>query len=416
MNPNVLESRVPANRSELLSLLSEACELEHGLACSYLYAAFSLKQDLREGGITWEQLQLVRKWAAQIYFVASEEMLHLAQAWNLLLAIGGTPYYLRPNFPQGPKYYPLGANLVLEPFGLQSLQRFVYYERPQNVHPSEACSDRLGIVSEDEGSVPAYSSVGELYSLIRKGFEHLSSKRLIIGDPSCQIGQDLVDFPDIIKVVDLSSALRGIDMIVEQGEGNASERTDSHFGVFVNLLQEYETELANTQSTGNVFEPTRRVAVNPIARLRADLATGSEMTITIIEDEYTRSVSELFDEIYMLMLRMLQYLFSGPRDTSAALLLPEFARIAITLMPIVIKPLGEALTLLPTGGPSGQTAGPSFSMGRHVPLPADANSTQIVVKERLEELSGLADDLARLNHAPAPLRAAAQNLKKLIIQ
>ncbi|MEX2170832.1 MAG: ferritin-like domain-containing protein [Pirellulales bacterium] len=105
--------RPPQNRAELLSLLSEACELEHGLTCSYLYTAFTLKQDLREGGLTWEQLQLVRKWAAQIYFVASEEMLHLGQAWNLLAAIGGTPYYLRPNFPQDARYYPIEADLVL---------------------------------------------------------------------------------------------------------------------------------------------------------------------------------------------------------------------------------------------------------------------------------------------------------------
>jgi hypothetical protein len=97
-----------STRSELLSLLSEACELEHGLACSYLFTAFTLKQDTSEGGITWEQLQKVRLWAAQIYFVASQEMLHLALVWNILAAIGGTPYYLRPNFPQELKYYSFG--------------------------------------------------------------------------------------------------------------------------------------------------------------------------------------------------------------------------------------------------------------------------------------------------------------------
>ena len=42
----------PATRADLLALLAEACELEHGLACSYLYAAFSLKQDASEGGLT----------------------------------------------------------------------------------------------------------------------------------------------------------------------------------------------------------------------------------------------------------------------------------------------------------------------------------------------------------------------------
>jgi hypothetical protein len=95
--------RPASRRSALLSLLTEACELEHALACTYLYAAFTLKQDLNEGGLDWRQLQKVRFWAAQLYFIASQEMLHLAQVWNLQAAIGGTPYYLRPNFPQSSK-------------------------------------------------------------------------------------------------------------------------------------------------------------------------------------------------------------------------------------------------------------------------------------------------------------------------
>src|SRR5262249_25647770 len=109
------------SRSELLSLLTEACELEHGLACSYLYTAFTLKKELAEGGLPWKRLRAARKWAAQIFFVASQEMLHLAQAWNLIAAIGGPPYYLRPNFPQGTKYYPLHLPLKLEPFGVSAL-------------------------------------------------------------------------------------------------------------------------------------------------------------------------------------------------------------------------------------------------------------------------------------------------------
>ena len=37
------------SRQELLYLLSEAAELEHLLACSYLFAAYSLKTDDDEG-------------------------------------------------------------------------------------------------------------------------------------------------------------------------------------------------------------------------------------------------------------------------------------------------------------------------------------------------------------------------------
>ena len=86
---------------------------------------FTLKADLSEGALTPRQLERVRGWAEDIYSVAVQEMLHLAQAWKLLGAIGGTPYYLRPNFPQGTKYYPIEAELKLEPFGRRALQRFL---------------------------------------------------------------------------------------------------------------------------------------------------------------------------------------------------------------------------------------------------------------------------------------------------
>jgi hypothetical protein len=49
-------------REELLYLLSRAAELEHGLACIYLFAAYSLKSDVSEGGMTDAQTEMVRGW------------------------------------------------------------------------------------------------------------------------------------------------------------------------------------------------------------------------------------------------------------------------------------------------------------------------------------------------------------------
>jgi hypothetical protein len=402
-------SQPPRNRSELFSLLSEACELEHGLACSYLYTAFTLKQDQREGGISWEQLQLVRKWAAQIYFVASEEMLHLGQAWNLLAAIGGTPYYFRPNFPQNAKYYPIEANLLLEPFGLHAMQRFVFYERPQNASPAEVCADQLGI-SQEGLNDPEYSSVGELYSLIRAGFECIPENRLFLGRPDRQVGRDLVDFPDIIKVFDRETAFRAIDMIVEQGEGNPRDPLNSHYGAFMQVKKEYESELAAATARGEAFLPARRAAVNPVARERGDYGGDLDVRFTYLREVYTRSVSELFDEIYMLMLRMLQFVFNNPTADRAHL--EWFSRTAIGVMPVVVKPLGEALTMLPSGADEGEVAGPSFAMSRHVPLPADVELAQRIATERLEELILVAEELATAANAPKALAAAASNLRR----
>ena len=50
-------------RQRLASLLTEAAELEHALLCQYLYAFLSLKRSIDEG-VNWQQLELMRRWAA----------------------------------------------------------------------------------------------------------------------------------------------------------------------------------------------------------------------------------------------------------------------------------------------------------------------------------------------------------------
>ncbi len=74
-------------REELVYLLGQACELEHGLMCEYLYAQFSLKRGLDEG-LTPAQLDRVRAWETALISVIKQEMLHLAQSTNILTAVG----------------------------------------------------------------------------------------------------------------------------------------------------------------------------------------------------------------------------------------------------------------------------------------------------------------------------------------
>jgi hypothetical protein len=92
-------------REELINALTEAAELEHGLLCQYLFAAFSMKKDTSEN-VTWPQLELIRSWEAHILRVAREEMAHLGTVSNLLTAIGAAPQFRRPNFPQPARYFP----------------------------------------------------------------------------------------------------------------------------------------------------------------------------------------------------------------------------------------------------------------------------------------------------------------------
>src|SRR5438034_3672795 len=118
-------------REELIYLLSRAAELEHGLACIYLFAAYSLKNDVSEGGMTVEQAEMVCGWRRHLTLVAVEEMGHLAQVSTLLTAIGGAPHFRRPNFPLPPSAFPFGIRLSLEPFSQETIERFVCYEMPE---------------------------------------------------------------------------------------------------------------------------------------------------------------------------------------------------------------------------------------------------------------------------------------------
>jgi hypothetical protein len=93
------------SREELVWLLAQACELEHGLMCEYLFAQFTLKRT-REEGLSAQQLAKVAAWETVIIDVTKQEMLHLALATNLLTAIGAAPHFHRPNFPILSRWYP----------------------------------------------------------------------------------------------------------------------------------------------------------------------------------------------------------------------------------------------------------------------------------------------------------------------
>src|SRR5512138_1887624 len=73
------------HRESLTYMLCQAAELEHGIMCQYLFAAFSLKQRADEA-LTPDELEAVTRWRLTILHIASEEMLHLALVQNVLSA------------------------------------------------------------------------------------------------------------------------------------------------------------------------------------------------------------------------------------------------------------------------------------------------------------------------------------------
>src|SRR5215468_8721272 len=86
MNDVAVESPL-LQREILINALYEAAELEHNLMCTYLYAAFSLRDGEGEGLSADEAMALAR-WRRAILDVAIDEMGHLCAIWNITSALG----------------------------------------------------------------------------------------------------------------------------------------------------------------------------------------------------------------------------------------------------------------------------------------------------------------------------------------
>lgn len=383
-------------REDLLYLLSQAAELEHSLACQYLFTAFSLKESTDEG-VSQAQLNKINRWRRTINGIAVQEMLHLALASNLLTAIGGAPYFRRANFPQAKTYTSLKLQFKLAPFNETTLNRYICFELPNNFDTEEqkaSWNQFCQRIRDEEllrllAALPQpllprkleYNTIGELYGLIRQGFQTIGQK-LFIGPPEAQATGI---FREMIQVKDLDSAIKGIDLIIVQGEGSPAQRDDSHFAKFTKIREEYLAELQNDPN----FQPTRPVIENPLLSLQQDNITPGA---NIITDPLSRDVVEIFVALYEVMLQILLRFFAHTEENEEQMYVLKSA--FINLMPFGVSPLAKTITLLPAGdGFPGINAGPSFEVYADVQLLPQMSSAWIFFQERLQEITEACDAL-----------------------
>ena len=376
------------NRAQLIYLLTEAAELEHEILCCYLFASFSMKDEVSEG-VTAQQLERIGAWRDLLRGIMVQEMIHFATACNLLTAIGGPAQVRRPNLPTGSRAYPPKFQLKLMPFSLDAVGQFAQLEQPEAIWEASRQGeyratamplDRLGDIFSSERN---FETVGELYRGIQDGFSYLSQKlgddELFVGPRDAQAAQQYFQMPGLLPVYDLPSALAAIEVIVEQGEGASEDAEDSHYKRFLHIQGEYQEELDRDPR----FEPARPVLSSPYAMLPVDL--GPEAEVALVDDPLSADLCNVFDGCYELMLQIIGRLFAGGEET------PEvrsaYADIAVSLMFDAVEPLGCAITRLPAG-PShpGMTAGPGFRLSRSGGVPAHAVSARTLFRERLQEL------------------------------
>jgi hypothetical protein len=401
---------VVGSREQLFHLIAEASEIEHTLMCSYLYAAFSLKRRSTEG-LSEREGEAVERWRSAILAVATEEMVHLLLMANLSIALGGRPHFSRPNFPVAPGYFPSGVIVKLTPFSPQTLEHFVYLERPQGVDRR----DGDGFEHEQEyqreeaydglmPSVQDYATVGRLYEALRVNLtvqaSRLGEATLFVGPVAGQVGPDALQLEGVATITDLESALVAIATIVEQGEGSAADREDSHFHRFLSI----QTEYAELLTANPRFAPSWPAAENPVMRRPPEPEEK-----VFIDDLPGARVLDFANAVYGLLLRFLVQAF-GRYDRQEAQ--ADFLNAAIELMHILAQSASALVKLPASPDHPGINAGMTFTMLRSVePLFAGPAERQLTA-ERLIELARGARHIASISPELAPLPSRIEKIAR----
>jgi hypothetical protein len=412
---------VVAHREDLWWLLAEACQLEHMIMCQYLFAEWTLKD--RSAGLTDEQADAIERWRGVLRGIAIEEMLHLALVANVMSSIGAAPYFGRPNFPQRSGYFPASIQLDLMPFGEQALKHFLFLERPEGMERQDAdgfvpSAPRRDPLAESEAMPRGqeFLTVGHLYRGIEDGLTRLTrdlgERALFVGSPRAQARPEMFQWPQVVAVTDLDSALRAVSEIIEQGEGARGHWEDSHYGRFLGIWDEYHA----LREADPTFEPAHPV-VAAFTRQPFDLIHP----VTVITNPEAHRVAEITTIAYEVLLHLLTRFFTHTDETDEQL--EVLINAAFELMGDVIRPLGHALTQLPVGATAdGRTAGFAFEMhylmGNFVPwrepawallrermafLAEKCTTDPEVVRTAGEKAASLAEQLAA--HVPAELRS-----------
>lgn len=365
-------------REQLIHVLTEAAEIEHNLLCSYLYAAFSLKHGEAEG-LTAAETAAVGRWRKLVMSVAVEEMGHLALVNNLLVALGGSPHFDRPNFPVPPGYHPRGFTVRLTPFDTDTLEHFLFLERPaaapvadgekfpHEAPPREPPPTRITPSSED------YATIGELYQLVERELKALARRRgdAAFAGPGAwrQLGPETVKLPGLMRIGGLDDALAALRGIVEQGEGAPTQSETCHFARFSAIAEEWHA----LRNANPEFRPAHPAAHDPVMRRPPD---GVErLWVTAPE---ARARLDLANGVYAALVTVLYQLYEPAEERARQAL----AECALALMS-ELGALGDALARLPANPDHpGVNAGLTFTSPRN----AGPRARPGLLVERLTEL------------------------------
>jgi CDGSH-type Zn-finger protein/uncharacterized Fe-S cluster protein YjdI len=371
-------------REELLHRLYEAAELEHNLMCTYLYAAFSLKN--AEDGLSADEAAATARWRRAILDVAIEEMGHLCAVWNITSALGAAPRFGRGNFPLDPGYLPAGVVVKLAPFNEAVLQHFIYLERPKGSTEPDGPGFEPPVRYQRGGPAARltpmgidYDTVGDFYASLGQSVTRfvtrVGERAAFCGDPALQLSTAEIDLGGARPVICSKTVLAAFDAIVRQGEGAPADSEGSHYQKFAAIRR----ELRALKEANRSFQPAFPAAINPVLR-RPPRPEGRVW----IENEDAAQCVDLANAAYGLMVRLIAYSYVVPRPAPAKAAAVDLGIGLITAMSL----LAERAARLPAG-PSNPDchAGVTFvALRDSAPFPPGVAARQFFI-ERLHELA-----------------------------
>jgi rubrerythrin len=296
--------------------LQHAIQLEHATIPPYLYALYSLEPGTNE------------EIGALIGGVVAEEMAHLALAANVLNAIGGAPVIDRPGFiPTYPGPLPGGVDkgltVHLAPFSKTVVEKtFMVIEHPEHEikYPKERALQ----------AEPPQMTIGMFYTRISEAIGKLG-EGIFTGNPAKQVvgGFSAVE---VIPVTGVASAQEAIEIIIEQGEGTATEPLDpdgkpgdlAHYYRFAEIVN--GRQLVRNPNAGPDTPPDERWSYTGpeipcdetgVLNLVTD-PTVSGPKPTYAEGTTARHLCDTFNYTYTSLLKSLHDTFNGKPDALPA--------------------------------------------------------------------------------------------------
>lgn len=206
---SAMASGAPVNLDELKERIQLAIELEFFTIPPYLTAAWSLSGSTSPTTIKIREI---------LIGVALQEMLHMGLMCNLLVAVGGKPVLNAPDhlpsYPNFPPGLQLASPIGLEAFSMPVLEQFLNLEHPQN----DPVPIPVLVAAIAEAPALSFPTIGEFYDSLKAGLVHATSF-----STTGQLTTQFSTTNDTLTVIaNAQEAAAAIELIKEQGEGNAS--------------------------------------------------------------------------------------------------------------------------------------------------------------------------------------------------